>query len=83
MHEKLLDANLLTSTDPHDCEHMTAMDGALAKQWLRAFQDYESRATRLIHNSIADALADLGAAAEIGRVFAEFQRYLYGADVGM
>ncbi len=33
------------------------------------------------HDSIADALADLGAAADIGRVFAEFQRYLYAADV--
>jgi type I restriction enzyme R subunit len=28
-------------------------------------------------NSIADALADLGPAAEIGQVFAGFQRYLY------
>ena len=29
------------------------------------------------HNSIADALADLGRAEEIGRVFAGFQKYLY------
>jgi type I restriction enzyme R subunit len=29
------------------------------------------------HNSIADALADLGKAADIGRVFAGFQKYLY------
>jgi len=29
------------------------------------------------HNSIADALADLGRAADIGRVFAGFQKYLY------
>jgi type I restriction enzyme R subunit len=29
------------------------------------------------HNSIADALADLGKAEEIGRVFAGFQKYLY------
>ncbi len=30
------------------------------------------------HDSIADALADLGRADEIGRVFAGFQKYLYG-----
>jgi len=29
------------------------------------------------HNSIADALADLGRAEEIGQVFAVFQKYLY------
>ena len=29
------------------------------------------------HNSIADALADLGNAEEIGRAFSGFQRYLY------
>ena len=29
------------------------------------------------HNSIADALADLGRAEEIGRLFAGFQKYLY------
>lgn len=29
------------------------------------------------HNSVADALADLGRAEEIGRVFAGFQKYLY------
>ena len=29
------------------------------------------------HNSIADALADLGRAEEIGWVFADFQKYLY------
>jgi type I restriction enzyme, R subunit len=29
------------------------------------------------HNSIADALADLGQAEEIGRVFSGFQKYLY------
>jgi type I restriction enzyme R subunit len=29
------------------------------------------------HNSIADALADLGRAEEIGRVFAGFQKFLY------
>jgi type I restriction enzyme R subunit len=29
------------------------------------------------HNSIADAVADLGRAEEIGRVFAGFQKYLY------
>ncbi len=29
------------------------------------------------HNSIADALADLGRAEDIGRVFAGFQKYLY------
>jgi len=29
------------------------------------------------HNSIADALADLGKAEEIGRVFTGFQKYLY------
>ncbi len=31
----------------------------------------------MYHNSIADALADLGRAEEIGRVFAGFQKYLY------
>lgn len=31
------------------------------------------------HNSIADALADLGRAEDIGRVSAEFQKYLYEA----
>ena len=29
------------------------------------------------HNSIADAVADLGKAEEIGQVFAGFQKYLY------
>jgi hypothetical protein len=29
------------------------------------------------HDSIADAVADLGKPDEIGRVFAGFQRYLY------
>jgi type I restriction enzyme R subunit len=29
------------------------------------------------HNSIADALADLGRAEHIGRVFTGFQKYLY------
>jgi type I restriction enzyme R subunit len=29
------------------------------------------------HNSISDALADLGQAEEIGQVFAGFQKYLY------
>jgi type I restriction enzyme R subunit len=29
------------------------------------------------HNSIADALADLGKAEEIGQVFSGFQKYLY------
>jgi type I restriction enzyme, R subunit len=31
------------------------------------------------HDSIADALADLGKPDEIGRVFSGFQRYLYNA----
>ena len=31
------------------------------------------------HNSIADAVADLGKPEEIGRVFTGFQRYLYQA----
>ena len=29
------------------------------------------------HNSIADAVADLGSPEEIGKVFAGFQQYLY------
>ncbi len=29
------------------------------------------------HNSLADAMADLGAPEEIGRVFAGFQKFLY------
>jgi len=29
------------------------------------------------HDSIADAVADLGAPEEIGRVFSNFQKYLY------
>lgn len=29
------------------------------------------------HNSIADAVADLGRPAEIGEVFSSFQQYLY------
>ncbi len=29
------------------------------------------------HNSLSDALADLGRPEEIGRVFAGFQKYLY------
>jgi len=33
------------------------------------------------HNSIADAVADLGNPAEIGDVFAGFQKYLYAAAV--
>jgi type I restriction enzyme R subunit len=30
------------------------------------------------HNSVADAVSDLGKPEEIGRVFTEFQKYLYG-----
>jgi type I restriction enzyme R subunit len=33
------------------------------------------------HNSIADAVADLGKPDEIGRVFADFQQYLYRREV--
>ena len=33
------------------------------------------------HNSIADAVADLGNPEEIGKVFAGFQKYLYAAAV--
>lgn len=33
------------------------------------------------HNSIADAVADLGRPEEIGRVFSGFQRYLYQGPV--
>lgn len=33
------------------------------------------------HNSIADALADLGRPAEIGRVFSDFQKYLYPGSI--
>ncbi len=33
------------------------------------------------NNSIADALADLGRAEEIGQVFVGFQRYLYQRSV--
>ena len=33
------------------------------------------------HNSIADAVADLGKPDEIGRVFADFQQYLYRHEV--
>jgi hypothetical protein len=29
------------------------------------------------HNSIADAVADLGRAEDIGKVFSSFQKYLY------
>jgi type I restriction enzyme R subunit len=31
------------------------------------------------HDSIADAVADLGHPEEIGKVFARFQKYLYAA----
>ncbi len=34
------------------------------------------------HNSIADAVADLGQPDEIGRLFASFQRYLYAPPAG-
>ena len=33
------------------------------------------------NNSIADAVADLGQAEEIGKAFSGFQRYLYEQDV--
>ncbi len=33
------------------------------------------------HNSIADAVADLGKPEEIGKVFAGFQQYLYATTV--
>ena len=33
------------------------------------------------HNSIADAVADLGKPDEIGRLFADFQKYLYRREV--
>ncbi len=32
---------------------------------------------RGVHDSIADAVADLGRPEEIGKVFAGFQKYLY------
>jgi type I restriction enzyme R subunit len=32
------------------------------------------------HDSLADAIADLGKPDEIGRTFAGFQRYLYAAN---
>jgi type I restriction enzyme, R subunit len=35
------------------------------------------------HNSIADALADLGQAEEIGQVFTGFQKYLYQHQAGV
>jgi type I restriction enzyme R subunit len=34
------------------------------------------------HNSIADAVADLGQPDEIGRLFASFQRHLYAPPAG-
>ena len=34
------------------------------------------------HNSIADAVADLGEPETIGRVFSGFQRFLYQPQVG-
>jgi type I restriction enzyme, R subunit len=34
------------------------------------------------HNSIADALADLGRTEEIGQVFTGFQKYLYQPQTG-
>ena len=34
------------------------------------------------NNAIADAVADLGAAAEIGRMFTDFQQYLYRPQAG-
>ena len=33
------------------------------------------------HDSIADAVADLGKPDEISKVFTEFQKYLYQAEV--
>jgi len=33
------------------------------------------------HNSIADAVADLGEAAEIRKLFASFQKFLYQEDL--
>jgi type I restriction enzyme, R subunit len=35
------------------------------------------------HNSITDALADLGRAEEIGQVFTGFQKYLYQHQAGV
>ena len=35
------------------------------------------------HDSIADAVADLGRPEEIGRVFAGFQKYLYQPQVAV
>lgn len=35
------------------------------------------------HDSIADALADLGRAEEIGQLFAGFQKYLYQPGAGV
>ncbi len=33
------------------------------------------------NNAIADAVADLGAPAEIGKVFTDFQQYLYAEHI--
>jgi len=48
--------------------------------WSRCWLDQEKLNPLLrlkYHNSIADALADLGQADEIGSVFSGFQKYLY------
>jgi type I restriction enzyme R subunit len=40
-----------TSTDPHYCERVTADDGSLGDQWLRAFQDNEKSIPTILTTS--------------------------------
>jgi hypothetical protein len=53
---------------------MTAVDGK--KRKLQS-ANIEGLLRIKYHDSIADAVADLGRPEEIGRVFAGFQKYLY------
>ena len=53
-----------------------------ASAWRNSIRKSSRRLLRLkYHNSIADAVADLGKPEEIGKVFAGFQKYLYQPQI--
>jgi hypothetical protein len=49
-----------------------------ASVWRSSSRKSSRRVLRLkYHNSLADAMADLGEPHEIGRIFSDFEKYLY------
>jgi hypothetical protein len=82
---------LNSSNNPNYCQRVTADNGELGNTHLKSFQDNEKTVPTILttsqkltpllqlryHNSISDAVADLGKPEEIGILFSSFQKYLY------